>query len=29
MTTHASLAGSYYDQRKTLDKQINNNLFSH
>lgn len=29
MTTHASLAGSCYDEQKTLDKQIVNNLFSH
>lgn len=29
MTTHASLAGSCYDQRITLNNQIANNLFSH
>lgn len=29
MTTHASLAGSCYDEWKMLDKQIVNNLFSH
>ena len=29
MTTHASLAGSCYDEQKTLDKQFVNNLFSH